>query len=291
MLRGDASVPRRVYRDQVGLAAVTVATQNATRPGHPLDAPATTTLTRSRPSEKAILCKGCWDQMKVPIPIRGPLSVPFKVFGITQSKMNPNICTICERAFRKVKKRSHFTQDATILFSDIRGYTRLSETVSPVELAHLVSEFQEQCAQSVWSNDGIVNKQMGDGLMAIFNFPIKSEQHTARAIASARSIQERCHSALAPLVARFNLPQGALGVGVGIHTGPVEIGEFSHGRSDFTAIGGVVNVAARLESSAKAGEILVSADAAAHVPQLVEGVEERSLQLKGIDEPVSARVL
>ena len=253
--------------------------------------PPTTALATVERPQNAMLCKGCWDQMKVPIPIRGPFSVPFRVFGITQSKMNPNICTICERAFRKVKKGGHFTQEATILFSDIRGYTQLSETVSPLELVHLVSEFQEQCAQSVWANDGIVNKQMGDGLMAIFNFPIKSEDHTARAVASARAIQQRCHAALAPLAARFNLPPGALGVGVGIHTGAVEIGEFSNSRSDFTAIGGVVNMAARLESGAKAGEILLSSEAAAQVPQLVDGVEERSLELKGINGSVSALVL
>ena len=56
--------------------------------------------------------------MSVPIPIRGPLAVPFRIFGITQSKMNPNICTICERAFRRVKKQRHVSATATILFAN-----------------------------------------------------------------------------------------------------------------------------------------------------------------------------
>ena len=77
--------------------------------------------------DDARICGGCWDQMSVPIPIRGPLAVPFRIFGITQSKMNPNICTICERAFRRVKKHRHISATASILFADIRGYTRLSE--------------------------------------------------------------------------------------------------------------------------------------------------------------------
>jgi adenylate cyclase len=217
--------------------------------------------------EQATLCKGCWDQMKMPIPIRGPFAVPFKVFGITQSKTNPNICTICERAFRKVKGKNHFSQDATILFSDIRGYTRLSERIDPLELSDIVNEFQDQCAQSIWANDGIVNKQMGDGLMAIFNFPISHADHAARAVAAGEDIQRRCHKSLSQLTKQLSLSAEELGVGVGIHTGPVEIGEFSKTRSDFTAIGSGVNMAARLEASAQAGEIILSRDAARQVPE------------------------
>ena len=104
--------------------------------------------------------------MGVPIPIRGPLAVPFRIFGITQSKMNPNICTICERAFRRVQKHQHVTAILTILFADIRGYTRLSERMDPVEMREIVSVFHGQCAQASWAQNGIVNKQMGDGLMA-----------------------------------------------------------------------------------------------------------------------------
>jgi adenylate cyclase len=82
-----------------------------------------------------------------------------------------------------------------------------------------------------------------------------------------------------------------LGVGVGIHTGDVQIGEFSSFRSDFTAIGGVVNQAARLESQAAAGEIIVSAETAGQAPDLAAGAETRMLVLKGIEQPVQARVL
>src|SRR5262245_24612835 len=114
--------------------------------------------------------------MSVPIPIRGPLALPFRVLGITKSTMNPNICTICEPAFRQVKRRRHISAVATILFADIRGYTRFSERIDPLVLSNVVSTFQDHCAQCIWAHDGIVNKQMGDGLMAIFNFPIKLER-------------------------------------------------------------------------------------------------------------------
>jgi adenylate cyclase len=238
------------------------------------------------------ICRGCWDQMSMPVPIRGPLALPFQIFGITQSKMNPNICTICERAFRKVQKRQHISGIATILFADIRGYTRLSERIDAIELSTIVSLFQDQCAQGIWAHDGIVNKQMGDGLMAIFNFPIKIERHAEAAIAAAIDIQRRCKAALAAL-AKQNL-DGApslLGVGVGVHTGQVEIGEFSTAHSDFTAIGGTVNLAARLEAQATAGEILISTESAAQAPSLAGGTPTRSLALKGIEGPITAHVL
>ena len=230
--------------------------------------------------------------MSVPIPIRGPLAVPFRIFGITQSKMNPNICTICERAFRRVKKHRHVSATATILFADIRGYTRLSERMDQIALSDIVSTFQDQCAQGIWANDGIVNKQMGDGLMAIFNFPIKIERHAEAAVTAALDIQLRCRAALAAMAKRFGDDLAdTLGVGIGVHTGQVEIGEFSAARSDFTAIGATVNLSARLEAQAAAGEILVSAESATLAPGLTAGTLTRTLMLKGIESPVLAHVV
>lgn len=240
----------------------------------------------------ASICLGCWDQMRVPIPIRGPLALPFRAFGITRSKMNPNICTICERSFRYVKKKRHVTASATILFADIRGFTGLSERIDPVRLGDIVSLFQDRCAQAIWAHDGIVNKQMGDGLMAIFNFPITIKDHAGAAVMAARDIQRQCAASLSGLASDIDgLPESGLGVGVGIHTGDVEIGEFSSFRSDFTAIGGAVNLAARLESQAAAGEILVSPETAAQARDLLAGSHTRLLSLKGIEQPVPAQVL
>lgn len=241
--------------------------------------------------DAARICRGCWDQMRTPIPIRGPLAVPFRIFGVVQSKMNPNICTLCERAFRRVKKRRHVSATATIMFADIRGYTRLSERMGPVELSDIVSAFQDQCARGIWAQDGIVNKQMGDGLMAIFNFPIKIERHAEAAVMAALEIQRRCKAVLAALARRLDGAAHTVGVGVGIHTGQVEIGEFSTVRSDFTAIGSTVNLAARLEARAAPGEILISAASARLAPRLAAGTVTRTLALKGVEQPVLAHVL
>lgn len=246
----------------------------------------------SAAQKHALICRGCWDQMHMPIPIRGPLAVPFRAFGVTRSKMNPNICTICERSFRYVKKQSRISVHATILFADIRGFTTLSERLDAIELGNIVSTFQDQCAQAIWNHDGIVNKQMGDGLMAIFNFPIKVGNHAQAAVNAAWEIQRRCADALRSRdISLDHEPPGAIGVGVGIHSGEVEIGEFSSFRSDFTAIGGTVNLASRLQSQAVAGEIIISAETAALAPGSIQGADGRILMLKGIDRPTPVRVL
>lgn len=240
----------------------------------------------------ARICLGCWDQMHMPIPIRGVLAVPFRAFGVTRSKMNPNICTICERSFRYVKKQRRISVHATILFADIRGFTTLSEHLEAAELGNIVSTFHDQCAQAIWDHDGIVNKQMGDGLMAIFNFPIRIGNHAQAAIDAACDIQKRCGEALRSRdISLDRHTSGDIGVGVGIHSGEVEIGEFSSFRSDFTAIGGTVNLASRLQSQAQAGDVVISSEAAALAPGSMHGADERILALKGIDRPTSVHVL
>jgi len=93
--------------------------------------------------------------------------------------------------------------------------------------------------------------------MAIFNFPIKIERHAAAAVTAALDIQAALQgrARLRGQAARRD-GVGWARVGIGVHTGQVEIGEFSTARSDFTAIGGTVNLTARLEARAAAGEIL-----------------------------------
>ena len=79
--------------------------------------------------EQSRICKGCWEQMHIPVPIRGVISLPFRAFGVRPSRMNPNTCTICELMFTKVMRARKITIDATIMFADLRGYTSLSQSV------------------------------------------------------------------------------------------------------------------------------------------------------------------
>lgn len=76
---------------------------------------------------QARICLGCWQQMRLPVSLRGIASAPFRAVGIKPSRMNPNTCTICELMFTRVMKARQVVMDATILFADLRGYTGLSQ--------------------------------------------------------------------------------------------------------------------------------------------------------------------
>jgi adenylate cyclase len=237
------------------------------------------------PLTKTLLCQGCWDQMHMPIPIRGPLAVPLRLAGIRVSRMHPNLCTICETQFKRVKGAQQMLVPATVLFADVRGYTDLSERLDAAQMAGLLSTFYEHCATSIWERDGVVNKLIGDSVFAIFNFPIRHNDHPRRAVEAGLELQRRWRVIQA---VSQRTGSDAVGVGVGIHTGEITIGEVGQFCRDFTAIGPIINQAARLQGAARPGEVLVSADAYDHLGAGVGAQGPRQLQLKGIDRPVTA---
>jgi adenylate cyclase len=237
------------------------------------------------PLAETTLCQGCWDQMRVPVPIRGPLAFPLRLAGIRVSRMHPNLCTICETQFERVKGAKQLQVLATVLFADLRGYTGLSERLEPARMADLLSAFYEHCAAAVWERDGIVNKLIGDAVFAIFNFPIRHDDHLRRAVEAGLELQRCCREMQA---AGAGGGSEAVGVGVGIHTGEVAIGEVGQFCRDFTAIGPVINLAARLQGAARPGEVLVSTETYGRLGAGFGAQGARELQLKGIDRPVMA---
>src|SRR6478609_2718394 len=174
-------------------------------------------------------CKGCWEQMHLPVPLRGVISAPFRAFGVRPSRMNPNVCTICELMFTRVMRARKVTIDATVMFADLRGYTSLSQSLPPDAISGLLDAFYDQCADAIWQHDGLLNKTIGDAVMAIFNFPIKTEHHTRNALRAAREIQQRWCRQRQTLVEELGIAGCDLGVGIGIHSGELSFGEF--GRS------------------------------------------------------------
>src|ERR1043166_4283273 len=233
--------------------------------------------------ERKIICQGCWEQMHVPIAIRGPLSYLFKAMGIRKSQMNPNLCTICESMFTKVKKHKQIEVPTTILFADLRGYTQLSQNIDASTMNEVLHSFYDYSSNAVWENEGIVNKFIGDAVLAIFNFPLVRKDHVQKAVNAAIQLQKQCRD----LKDKIGLNEEyKLGVGIGIHTGTCNIGEVGNSYKDFTAIGSIVNLASRLQGAAASGEILITEDVYKHVENDFPNLQSKAISLKGIDKPV-----
>ena len=221
--------------------------------------------------------------MHVPVPLRGVLSMPFRLFGIRPSRMNPNTCTICELMFTKVMKARKITIDATILFADLRGYTSLSQSQSSEAVSGLLDAFYDECAHAIWERDGLLNKTIGDAVMAIFNFPIRHGDHPRQAVLAAQEIQRRWNTRRESLGEELGLARAELGVGIGIHCGELSFGEFGRSHRDLTAIGTVVNLASRAQSAAAAGEILVTQAVYERAGSELAGSRPQQRELKGFE--------
>jgi adenylate cyclase len=236
---------------------------------------------------QSLLCMGCWQNLHVPVALRGIASIPFRLVGLKPSRMNPNTCTFCELAFTKIMRARNVTIDATVFFADLRGYTTLTQTLRPDVMAALLDAFYDACGNAIWDHDGLLNKTIGDAVMAVFNFPIQHADHALQAVLAARDLQESCREKFAALAAAHGLDARELGVGVGIDSGSVAFGEFGHTHRDLTAIGTVVNRAARAQAAAAPGEILVTQEVHDRAPSLVWPAAANDYQLKGFDAPIS----
>jgi adenylate cyclase len=188
--------------------------------------------------------------------------------------------------FKHIKKSSQVHVPLTILFADVRGYTTMSELVDSPEIIRLLSHFYEQSGEAVWERDGIVNKLIGDAVLAIFNFPIERDNHVENAVLAGLALQEGCAS-----LCSMGKGESQLSIGVGIHTGNAAIGDVGQACRDFTAVGSVVNLASRLQGAACPGEVLVTESVYECIAEQFPNAQRRVCQLKGLEQPVSAWVL
>ena len=137
----------------------------------------------------------------------------------------------------------------TVLFSDIRGFTSLSEKMQPEEVVTFLREYLTVMTEAVFKHGGTVDKYIGDAIMALYNVPFEAPDHALRAVRTALEFQER----LQPLAERFAARHGGtLACGVGIHTGDAVVGTIgSEQRLEYTAIGDTINLGSRLEGLTK----------------------------------------
>jgi class 3 adenylate cyclase len=171
---------------------------------------------------------------------------------------------VAEQALRSdVVRLGGARQPVAILFTDLRGFTSLSESADPEDLVRDLNEYFEHMVRAIRDEGGVVDKYIGDSIMAVFGAPTPRSDDAARAIRSAVGLQ----NALAGLnAARTRAGKKPIAHGVGVHYGEVVAGNIGTAeRTQYTVIGDAVNVAARLESATKEQGVgvLVSADAIA----------------------------
>ncbi len=172
--------------------------------------------------------------------------------------------------------------EITTLFCDIRGFTHFSENLEPEELVSILNRYLAAAADAILSQEGTVDKFMGDAVMAWFNAPIQQVDHTLRAVRAALAIRaavERVHK---------DMPVSShLAFGIGIHFGEAILGLIgSEKRMEYTAIGDSVNTAKRIQENATANQILISAAAYRLVSDRIKSIPVSSILAKGKSEPL-----
>jgi adenylate cyclase len=175
-------------------------------------------------------------------------------------------------------------QTITILFADIRGFTRISEHAPPEKIVQLLNRYFSAMTDIIFAHGGTLDKYLGDGLMALFGAPTTTPKDAANALSAAVAMQRRMIQINVELIEEGF---AEIGIGIGLHTGEVTVGYIgSERRSEYTAIGDSVNTASRLESNAKGGEILVSEVTAKAAHSRYQLTARDPISVKNREQPV-----
>lgn len=174
-------------------------------------------------------------------------------------------------------------QEVTVLFADLRGFTALAEHLPPEQLIEILNGYLTAGAQPILEYEGTINQYAGDEIMAIFNAPLHQDDHVLRAVKAGLAIHQRLQTYNATLK-----PNLRLNCGVGIGTGQAVVGNVGTSQiMNYTAVGDVVNLAKRLEESAKGGQVLIGESSYQHVKDQVVVRSLPPLTVKGREEPVA----
>lgn len=200
------------------------------------------------------------------------------LYGRRQSSLNPRFCNVCEDFAQKFPGGAEV--EMAMLFADVRGSTALSESMSPLEFQKLINRFFIHSSKAITDEYGLLEKLAGDAVAAFWGAGFAGPEYVARTIHAAQKIQR--------VMGQQKIP-----IGIGVHCGVAFFGAMGeeNGLINISAIGDEVNTAARLASKAADGEIIVSEKALNQAGIAVGELEARSLELKGISEPVAIRVM
>jgi adenylate cyclase len=205
------------------------------------------------------------------------------VFKKKPSSFNPRFCNICDDF--AVKFQGGAEVDVSMVFADIRGSTTLAEGMNATEFKKLIDRFYQVSTKIFIKTDAMIDKLIGDEVTAFYLPGMAGPDHARLAVDAAQELL---------LQTGHKNPTGPWApIGIGVHTGVAFVGAVgsSDGMVDVTALGDAVNIAARLASQAKAGEILVSETALQAAEMNSANLEKRSLDLKGKSAAFDVRVV
>jgi len=180
------------------------------------------------------------------------------------------------------------TKEISVVFADIRGYTRLSESMAPEAVMNLINRYLKIMCEAIWEEEGTLTAFQGDALMAIFNAPLPQETHALQAVRAAwkmrMAVQEyqRSHPQEAPV-----------SFGIGVNTGLATVGNVGAQErlQNYTAIGDVVNVASRLQNNVGDNNILLNEPTYIQVYRHVQVGQPFALTVKNKSQPLTVRYL
>jgi adenylate cyclase len=184
-------------------------------------------------------------------------------------------------AMERARYRATEERPVAVLFADMRGFTRLAESRLPFDVVFVLNRFRTEMARAIESAGGVVNEFVGDSVMALFGLDSDLATGCRQAAAAARAMLERLDHLNHTLAAELGEP---LRIGIGIHAGPVIVGEMGYTNlKGITVVGDVVNTASRLEEMTKryGSPVVMSQDAAAHVAEGIGDWQRHEVEVRG----------
>lgn len=173
----------------------------------------------------------------------------------------------------------------SVLFVDIRGFTTMSEGCEPEEVVQILNDYLSLCAEAIFAYEGTLDKYIGDAAMAIYNAPLDLENHALRAVQTAWKMKGGAKELSDRIQEKYGKQ---IAFGIGVNSGYATVGNIGASfRLDYTAIGDTVNTAARLESNAAPGQILISESTYELVKDFVEAKSLGEIQVKGKHKAVN----
>ena len=217
------------------------------------------------------------------IPISGVGGSTLRFAGSAPSSFSSKLCSACERAARKYESGAEV--ELTMLFADARDSTPLAEEKGVSGFKEIINRFYKETSNVLIQHNALVNRLMGDQVIALFVSRFAGKNHAKTALHATQELLR---------VTGHGDENGPwIPVGAGIHTGVAYVGAVgsASGVNEVAVLGSAANLCARLSSKAAAGEILISEDSVKFGNLDIEGLETRSLALKGVSRPVSVKVM